>query len=197
MTLRTSKHRKRICTYLSHIQKDYIINIYHVRLSRNLYVHYVRLSTSKTFSLQICCVLVLAEVLRNDSIPTVSNHSRMPQICWKGCTFDENHSLIERGFVPRGAVNVWICGTLSVGICETVSWHLAAGVLTQKVNRDSASRWQGAEVRSQLLKPYLRPNPPSSYPPMISSNSSLWAGHTREKNEEVEILFGAQIIFGA
>ena len=123
-------------------------------------------------------------------IPTVSNHSRMPQICWKGCTFDENHSLIERGFVPRGAVNVWICGTLSVGICETVSWHLAAGVLTQKVNRDSASRWQGAEVRSQLLKPYLRPNPPSSYPPMISSNSSLWAGHTREKNEEAEILFG-------
>ena len=57
MTLRTFKHRTRICIYLSHIQKDYIINmdyvrlstnlyIHHVRLSINLYVHYVRLSTS-------------------------------------------------------------------------------------------------------------------------------------------------------
>ena len=58
MTLRTSKQRKLICTYLSHIQKDYIINmdyerfstnlyIHHVCLSTNLYVHYLRLSTSK------------------------------------------------------------------------------------------------------------------------------------------------------
>ena len=61
MTLCTAKHRKRICTYLSHIQKDYIINmdyvclgtnlyIHHVRLSRNLYIHYVRLSTSLKLS---------------------------------------------------------------------------------------------------------------------------------------------------
>ena len=57
MTLRTFEHRKRICTYFSHIQKDSIINmdyvrlstnlyIHHVRLSRNFYIHYVRLSTS-------------------------------------------------------------------------------------------------------------------------------------------------------
>ena len=44
MTLRTFKHRKRICTYLSHIQKDYIINMDYVRLSTNLYIHHVRLS---------------------------------------------------------------------------------------------------------------------------------------------------------
>ena len=57
MTLRTFNHRKRIYTYLFHIQMDYIINmdyvhlstnlyIHHVRLSRNLYLHYVHLSTS-------------------------------------------------------------------------------------------------------------------------------------------------------
>ena len=57
MTLCTSKHRKWICIYLFHIQKDYIINmgyvrlsknlyIHHVSLNRNLYIHYVRLSTS-------------------------------------------------------------------------------------------------------------------------------------------------------
>ena len=44
MTLCTSKHRKLICTYLSHTQKDYIINMDYVRLSANLYIHYVRLS---------------------------------------------------------------------------------------------------------------------------------------------------------
>ena len=47
MTLCTFKHRKRICTYLSHVQKDYIMNMDNVRLSRNLYIHHVRLSTSK------------------------------------------------------------------------------------------------------------------------------------------------------
>ena len=31
MTLRTSKHRKRICTYFSHNQKGYIINMDYVR----------------------------------------------------------------------------------------------------------------------------------------------------------------------
>ena len=44
MTLCTFKHRKRICTYLSHIYKDFIIILDYVRLSRNLYIHYVRLS---------------------------------------------------------------------------------------------------------------------------------------------------------
>ena len=44
MTLCTFKHRKQICTYLSHIQKDYIINMDYVRLSTNLYIHHVRLS---------------------------------------------------------------------------------------------------------------------------------------------------------
>jgi len=44
MTLCTFKHRKRICTYLSHIYKDFIIIRDYVRLSRNLYIHYVRLS---------------------------------------------------------------------------------------------------------------------------------------------------------
>ena len=46
MTLCTFKRRKRICTYLSHIYKDFIIILDYVRLSRNLYIHYVRLSTS-------------------------------------------------------------------------------------------------------------------------------------------------------
>ena len=44
MTLCTFKRRKRICTYLSHIYKDFIIIRDYVRLSRNLYIHYVRLS---------------------------------------------------------------------------------------------------------------------------------------------------------
>ena len=51
MTLCTFKHRKRICTYLSHIYKDFIIIRDYVRLSRNLYIHYVRSSTSKNLSL--------------------------------------------------------------------------------------------------------------------------------------------------
>ena len=46
MTLCTFKRRKRICTYLSHIFKDFIIILDYVRLSRYLYIHYVRLSTS-------------------------------------------------------------------------------------------------------------------------------------------------------
>ena len=52
---------------LSHIRKDYIINmdyvglstnlcIHHVRLSRNLYVHYVRLITSLSFKLKNDCL---------------------------------------------------------------------------------------------------------------------------------------------
>ena len=56
-----------MCTYLAHIQKDYIINmdyvhlstnlyIHHVRLSRNLYVHYVRLSTSLSLKLKNYCL---------------------------------------------------------------------------------------------------------------------------------------------
>ena len=48
LTLYTIKHRKGICTYLSPYLPRLHNKLGYVHLSRNLYVHYVRLSTSIT-----------------------------------------------------------------------------------------------------------------------------------------------------